>query len=71
MEQHRIAWEAQLDRLGVYLKAKNKGARHGRKKISRMFSRSAASMTRRFSRFGMHGRFPRRSRSGGGPAVSR
>lgn len=32
MEQHRIAWEDQLDRLGVYLKSKHKGSRHGRKK---------------------------------------
>ena len=32
MEQHRIAWEDQLDRLGDYLKSKHKGARHGRKK---------------------------------------
>ncbi|MCC7252032.1 metalloregulator ArsR/SmtB family transcription factor [Hyphomicrobium sp.] len=32
MEQHRIAWEAQLDRHGVYLKSKNRGIRHGRKK---------------------------------------
>lgn len=31
MEQHRIAAEAQLDRLGAYLKTKAKGARHGRK----------------------------------------
>ncbi len=31
MEQHRIAWEAQLDRLGAYLKSKSKGTRHGRK----------------------------------------
>lgn len=31
MEQHRIAWEDQLDRLGAYLKSK-KGARHGHKK---------------------------------------
>lgn len=31
MEQHRIAWEAQLDRLGAYLKTKTKGTRHGRK----------------------------------------
>ena len=31
MEQHRIAGEAQLDRLGAYLKAKTKGSRHGRK----------------------------------------
>ncbi len=32
MEQHRIAWEEQLDRLGAYLKSKTKGARHGHKK---------------------------------------
>jgi DNA-binding transcriptional ArsR family regulator len=32
MEQHRVAWEAQLDRLGAYLQAKTRGARHGRKK---------------------------------------
>ena len=32
MEQHRIAWEEQLDRLDAYLKAKHKGDRHGRKK---------------------------------------
>lgn len=32
MEQHRVAWEDQLDRLGAYLKTKTKGARHGRKK---------------------------------------
>jgi DNA-binding transcriptional ArsR family regulator len=32
MEQHRVAWEDQLDRLGAYLKSKTKGARHGRKK---------------------------------------
>jgi hypothetical protein len=32
MEQHRIAWEDQLDRLGAYLKSKNEGSRHGRKK---------------------------------------
>jgi DNA-binding transcriptional ArsR family regulator len=31
MEQHRIAWEDQLDRLGAYLKSK-KGARDGHKK---------------------------------------
>jgi DNA-binding transcriptional ArsR family regulator len=31
MEQHRVAWEAQLDRLGAYLKTKTKGTRHGRK----------------------------------------
>jgi DNA-binding transcriptional ArsR family regulator len=32
MEQHRVAWEAQLDRLGAYLQAKTRGVRHGRKK---------------------------------------
>jgi DNA-binding transcriptional ArsR family regulator len=36
MEQYRIAWEAQLDRLGAYLakktQTKAKGAGHGRKK---------------------------------------
>jgi DNA-binding transcriptional ArsR family regulator len=36
MEQYRIAWEEQLDRLGAYLQkktqAKTQGARHGRKK---------------------------------------
>jgi DNA-binding transcriptional ArsR family regulator len=31
MEQHRIAWEDQLDRLGAYLKSK-KGAGHGHEK---------------------------------------
>ena len=31
MEQHRIAWEDQLDRLGAFLKTKTQGARHGRK----------------------------------------
>ena len=31
MEQHRIAWEGQLDRLGIYLKSKHKGDRHGGK----------------------------------------
>lgn len=31
LEQHRIAWEEQLDRLGTYLKAKTGGAHHGRK----------------------------------------
>jgi DNA-binding transcriptional ArsR family regulator len=31
MEQHRIAWEEQLDRLGTYLKSKNEGSRHGSK----------------------------------------
>jgi DNA-binding transcriptional ArsR family regulator len=36
MEQYRIAWEEQLDRLGLYLQKKNQtrttGAGHGRKK---------------------------------------
>jgi DNA-binding transcriptional ArsR family regulator len=35
MEQYRVAWEDQLDRLGEYLKTKTKksqGVRHGRKK---------------------------------------
>ncbi|HMA12646.1 MAG TPA: metalloregulator ArsR/SmtB family transcription factor [Steroidobacteraceae bacterium] len=32
MEQYRIAWEEQLDRLGAYLKTKTEGTRHGRKK---------------------------------------
>ena len=32
MEQYRVAWEAQLDRLGEYLKLKSKGAGNGRKK---------------------------------------
>jgi DNA-binding transcriptional ArsR family regulator len=32
LEQHRIAWEEQLDRLGAYLKSKTQGTRHGRKK---------------------------------------
>jgi DNA-binding transcriptional ArsR family regulator len=32
LEQHRIAWEDQLDRLGAYLKSKTQGSRHGRKK---------------------------------------
>lgn len=32
MEQYRVAWEDQLDRLDAYLKSKAKGARHGRKK---------------------------------------
>ena len=32
MEQYRIAWEDQLDRLGAYLNAKKKGSRRGRKK---------------------------------------
>ena len=31
MEQHRIAWEEQLDRLGAFLKTKTQGTRHGRK----------------------------------------
>lgn len=31
MEQHRIAWEDQLDRLGAYLKSKHEGARDGGK----------------------------------------
>jgi DNA-binding transcriptional ArsR family regulator len=31
MEQHRVAWEDKLDRLGAYLKSQAKGARHGRK----------------------------------------
>ena len=31
MEQHRIAWEAQLDRLGAYLETKTKGTRRGHK----------------------------------------
>lgn len=32
MEQHRAAWEEQLDRLGTYLQTKkSKGARDGRK----------------------------------------
>ena len=29
MEQHRVAWEEQLDRLGAYLKSKSKGVRRG------------------------------------------
>lgn len=29
MEQHRIAWEEQLDRLGAYLKSKTQGKTHG------------------------------------------
>lgn len=29
MEQYRIAWEDQLDRLGAYLKSKAKGTPHG------------------------------------------
>ncbi len=32
MEEHRIAWEEQLDRLGAYLKTKTRGAQHGHKK---------------------------------------
>jgi DNA-binding transcriptional ArsR family regulator len=32
LEQHRVAWEEQLDRLGTYLKTKTQGTRHGRKK---------------------------------------
>jgi DNA-binding transcriptional ArsR family regulator len=37
MEQHRVAWEERLDRLGTYLQAKTlqaktKGGSHGRKK---------------------------------------
>ncbi len=32
MEQHRIAWEEKLDRLGAYLQSKTRGPRHGRKK---------------------------------------
>ena len=32
MEQYRIAWEEQLDRLGAYLKTKTEGAGHGRRK---------------------------------------
>lgn len=32
MEQHRVAWEDQLDRLAAYLKSRAKGAGHGRKK---------------------------------------
>ena len=32
MQQYRIAWEEQLDRLGAYLKTKTEGTRHGRKK---------------------------------------
>lgn len=31
MEQHRLAWEDQLDRLGAYLKSKHEGADRGRK----------------------------------------
>lgn len=32
MEQHRVAWEEKLDRLGAYLQAKTRGQSHGRKK---------------------------------------
>ncbi len=32
MEQHRVAWEDQLDRLGAYLKSKTEGEPDGRKK---------------------------------------
>jgi DNA-binding transcriptional ArsR family regulator len=32
MEQHRIAWEAQLDRLGNYLQSKVKAGSDGRRK---------------------------------------
>ena len=32
MEHYRVAWEAQLDRLGAYLQTKTKGAGDGRKK---------------------------------------
>jgi DNA-binding transcriptional ArsR family regulator len=32
MEQYRIAWEEQLDRLGAYLQKKTRGSRHGHKK---------------------------------------
>ena len=32
MEQYRIAWEEQLDRLGAYLKTKTEGTGHGRRK---------------------------------------
>lgn len=32
MEQYRVAWEAQLDRLDAFLKLKTKGTSHGRKK---------------------------------------
>lgn len=32
MEHYRVTWEEQLDRLDAYLKAKSKGAKHGRKK---------------------------------------
>lgn len=32
MEQYRLAWEEQLDRLGAYLQTKTRGDRNGRKK---------------------------------------
>lgn len=32
MEQYRLAWEEQLDRLGAYLQAKTRGESDGRKK---------------------------------------
>lgn len=32
MEQYRLAWEEQLDRLGAYLEAKTRGDHNGRKK---------------------------------------
>ncbi|HPI61591.1 metalloregulator ArsR/SmtB family transcription factor [Zoogloea sp.] len=32
MEQHRVAWEEQLDRLGAYLNSKTEGSPHGLKK---------------------------------------
>ncbi len=32
MEQHRVAWEEQLDRLGAYLNSKTEGNPHGHKK---------------------------------------
>ena len=32
MEQHRLAWEEQLDRLGAYKQKKTRGDRDGRKK---------------------------------------
>jgi len=32
MEQYRLAWEEQLDRLGEYLKQKTRGTGHGRSK---------------------------------------
>ena len=32
MEQHRIAWEERLDRLGAFLQTKTRGNQHGRKK---------------------------------------